>query len=178
MPPSGSQQAAVWGERGRQAWPHEGSTVDYELATSFSTPDGSYHQQSVARLVLAFDGEAWNGTCSGETTEVLDGVATRSSWSVASGGQPASAPADPRTGNEVLVSLLEDAGIADGCRQRSEVVQVVGQHDTLRGEEPADTAAYQDIAVTWDRSTGLVLEWSRVVHGGSATGRLVATDAH
>jgi len=178
VPPSGSPQASIWGERGREAWPQDGSTVEYELATSFSTPDGSYHQASVARLVLVYDGDAWSGSCTGETTKVLDGVASTSSWSVASGGRPASAPADGRPGDEVLVSLLDDVDIAEGCRQRSEAVQVVRQQDdAFRGEEPAGTTEYQDITVTWHRSTGLVLEWSRVVHGGSAAGRLVATDA-
>ena len=177
--PSWSSQPAS-GPPGRQppAWPQEGSTVEYELRTTFVAPDASYRQETTARLALAFDGAAWKGTCSGETLEVLDGEATRSAWSVDSGGQPASAPRGAHPRQQVVVSLLDDDGIADGCRQRGETVQVVRRHgDELLGQELPETSGYQEVSVSWDVDSGLVQEWSRLVRGGSVHGRLVATDA-
>jgi hypothetical protein len=178
LPSWSSLPAAIPPGRQAEAWPRDGSTVEYDLRTSFSAPDGSYRQETTARLLLAFDGTGWAGTCSGETLEVVDGAATRSRWSVDSGGQPASAPRGAHPRQQVVVALLDDGGIAEGCRQRGETVQVVRRHgDTLLGEELPETSGYQAVSVSWDVGTGLVEEWSRLVQGGSAAGRLVATDA-
>lgn len=157
-------------------WPREGSSVEYELRSSFTAPDGSYHVESTSRLALVYDGTAWNGTCAGETLEVVDGVPLLSTWSSPSGGRPASAPTGARRGETVVVTLLDDPGVAQGCWQRSEDVAVVAGGRRAAGEELEETSAYQDVTVTWDRKTGLVQDWSRQVRSGSTAGRLVASD--
>jgi hypothetical protein len=178
LPSWSSLPASIPPGRQAEAWPREGSTVEYHLRTSFAAPDGSYRQETTARLALAFDGAAWKGICSGETLEVLDGEATRSAWSVDSGGQPASAPRGAHPRQQVVVALLDDGDIAEGCRQRGETVQVVRRHgDELLGQELPESSGYQEVAVSWDVDTGLVHGWSRLVSGGSVTGQLVATDA-
>jgi hypothetical protein len=179
VPPSwSSQQASVWPHQPASSWPQEGSTVEYDLHSSFTTPDAAYHQETTARLALVYDGAAWSGSCEGQTTEVIDGTATTSDWSSPSGGKPAVAPTDAQRGDLVIVALLDDPAIADGCRLRAETVEVVArQNDVTKGEEPAETSPYLDLSITWDGDSGLVRDWSRVVHGGSSTGRLVTTDA-
>jgi hypothetical protein len=180
VPPSWSpQQASVLASQATPpSWPGEGSRVGYEIFASFTAPDGSYHQETTASLTLAYDGASWSGSCIGETTEVVDGLATTSRWSLPSGGGPALAPTDAEQGETVLVALLDDAAVAEGCRQRAETVTVVGRDDgAITAAELPDTSPYQDIALSWDRETGLVLEWSRVLHGGATSGRLVESDA-
>jgi hypothetical protein len=186
VPPVGS-------ERHAPAWPQAGSTVEYDLRTSFTVPDGSYRREATARLALVYDGAAWTGTCSGETLEVVDGVATRSEWSSPSGGGPAFEQSDVRRGDLVTMALLDDAGVAEGCRQRGETLEVTAKdrHGTAvedgRGrpiartswvaEELPESGAYQDISIAWDRQSGLALDWTRALRTGSSSGRLVATDA-
>lgn len=158
--------------------PHEGSTIEYELASSFTAPDGSYRHETTSRLRLVFDGSTWSGTCAGATTETFDGVTTTSTWSVSSGGRPAMAPTDARRGSTVTVPLLDGADISEGCRQRGDEVHVLGhKRQVTTAEELPDTSPYQDVSVSWDRGTGLVLDWTRAVRDGSSSGRLVATDA-
>ena len=179
VPPSwSSQQASVWPQQEAAAWPREGSRVEYELQTAFSAPDGSYQQETTATLALVYDGAAWSGSCSWTTTEVVDGVAVPAEGSSPSQGKPAAAPTDARSGETVVVDLLGDLGIAEACRQRGETVLVLGEESgSLKAQEMPETSAYQEVSVTWDQETGLVLDWSRLVHGGSAVGRLVASDA-
>ncbi|HUR25892.1 MAG TPA: hypothetical protein VM327_07770 [Candidatus Thermoplasmatota archaeon] len=156
------------------AWPRNGSTVEYDLASSFTAPDGSYHQETASRLRLVFDGTAWSGTCTGTARETVDGTTTRSSWSASSGGEPARAPRDARRGSTVTVPLFEGVDIAEGCRQRAETVHVVGhKRQVTTGVEPAGTSPYQDVSIAWDRGTGLVLDWSKAFRDGSSSGRLV-----
>jgi hypothetical protein len=178
-PPSWtSQPASVVAGRATEAWPREGSMVAYELRSSFAAPDGSYRNEVMARLALSYDGESWSGACTGESREVVDGVASTSDWASPSGGRPAVAPADARPGDTVVLALLDDPGVAEACRHRGETVQVLGDRDgALSAEELPETSGYQEVAATWDRRTGLVLEWTRSTSGGSVTGRLVATDA-
>lgn len=167
-----------WSAQRPPSWPHEGSMVEYELRSSFMAPDGSYRQETSSRLRLVFDGSAWSGTCAGTTSETLDGFSTQSTWSVPSGGRPAVAPTDARRGSTVTVPLLDGVDIAEGCRQRGEAVQVVGhKRQVTTGVEPANTSPYQDVSVSWDRGTGLVLDWSKAFRNGSSSGRLVETDA-
>lgn len=176
-PPSWSSQASVWPVRQAADWPREGSTVEYGLRSSFIAPDGSYQVDTSARLTLAFDGAAWNGTCSGETVEVVDGVTLQSNWSSPSGGRPAFGPVDARRGEIATVALLDDAGIAQGCWHRGEDVVVVGAGRRMVGEELEESSAYQDVAITWDRKTGLVQDWSRAVRSGASSGHLMAIDS-
>jgi hypothetical protein len=175
------QQASVGAGWAGTAPPQAGSTVDYELRTSFTTPDGSYRRETTARLSLTYEAGRWSGTCSGEAREAVDGVVDLSTWSAPSEGPPAFAPAGAQAGETVTVELLDGEGIADGCRAAAETVVVEatdGQDGkAVTGSELEETAAYQDVSITWDRDTGLVSEWTRLVRGGSASGRLVGSDA-
>jgi hypothetical protein len=172
-----SQQASVWPRPDGPTWPQAGSTVEYELWSSFVVPDGSYRQETTASLRLEYDGSAWTGLCAGTRTETIDGVVTASEWSVPSAGLPALAPVDAKRGDTVEVALLDGAGVAEGCRQRGETVQVVRPGREVLAQELPEAGAYQDVSMRWDRGTGLVLDWSRAGHGGAVGGRLVASDA-
>lgn len=182
-----------WPAQQAAPWPREGSTVEYELRSSFTVPDGSYHEETTARLRLAFDGARWTGTCSGQAREVLDGSPTTSTWSMASGGQPILAPAGMRRAATVPATLTQGADVAEALRQMGTDLLVVGpgRHATAmeddRGrtlrrnawtaEELPETSAYQDLAAAWDRETGLLLDWTRVGSMSTSGVRLVASDA-
>lgn len=160
------------------AWPQAGSRAEYGLQTSFMVPDGSYRSETMATLSLTYDGEAWSGTCAGETTEVLGEDVTRSVFSSPSAGEPATAPRDARLGETVTLALLDDPGIAEDCQVRGETVTVTDwSRRATTAEELSETSPYQDVTVAWDRDSGLVLDWTRLTHGGSSVGRLVDTDA-
>lgn len=163
---------------GSEAWPRQGSTVEYELRTSFTAPDGSYHREATATLALAYDGTLWSGSCVGSETEVVDGVATSEEFATPSLGTPPVGPTDAKPGETVALALLDDPQVAEACRQRGETVEVVRlRGGSILAEEMPETSDYQDVAATWDRETGLVLEWTRAVRTGSVTGRLVHSDA-
>lgn len=160
----------------RPTWPAEGSTVRYAAKGGTSVP--GYALSYASNATFVFTAGAWRATCQ-EDRRTFVSAGDRPEWNNTTETRelafaPPSAPTDTSPGAIVTVRYLQ------ACEVREDSVVVLGESTreaggrtfaAWTGEETADATPYQQIEVTWDRETGLLVAWDVArMHSGDVGG--------
>ncbi len=192
---SAESGAYVWpGPVVAPAWPVAGSHVTYELFSRLVS--GNHVTTSEATQHLTYDGAQWNAVCTGTTTEESDGTTTTTHWTYNTVQGPrrvsTNVPVDSTTNPRVIAMPAS----GESCEVTEWIVRVeapqwrtssmMREDDAyvLRafiGREAPDGENGQDLEMSWEERSGMVLDWRRSGRMSQMTlyeGHLVDTDAH